>query len=287
MKSRLALFALLASGCAAASASHWVQLDKLGGPSYLVRQGDRASLRRTGPWAEFAQRWLAYPRGVLSKAPPVHEVMAVNCLTGARDAKRYEHTDLDTDERTLITSSFTDIEQNSSPIGRIDIVKPAQGLDANMLNFACGCQAPRPVKPTDGHALLNIYDTFVKEQTKEVGYRLRFMEFATKEDADAAVKTIEAGASFASVAERLNTRPEFPGGDLGDHPAHAWPGPTAQVFSKMKPGDYTKEPINGIYGYAIYFMESRYEKPAAPFDDWKAAIEAYAKREQSCGRKPF
>lgn len=113
------------------------------------------------------------------------------------------------------------------------------------------------------------------------------MEFATKEDADAAVETIEAGASFASVAERLNTRPAFPGGDLGTHPAHSWPGPTAQVFSKMKPGDYTKTPINGINGYSIYLMESRYEKPAAPFDDWKAAIEAYANRAQSCGRKLF
>ena len=287
MKTNIALLAALLAASIPASAAHWLQLDKLGGQSYLVRQGDRDTLRRTGPWAEFSQRWLAYPMGVLSKEPPTQEVMAVNCLTGARSAKSYEHTDPETDARTLVTNGLSDIEQSSSPVARIDVVAPRDGLDAHLLAFACGCRAPKTPTPADEATLLKLYDTFIKEQTKEVGFHLRFMEFETKADANAALKMVESGQSFASVAERLNTRPDFPGGDLGVHPAHAWPVETAQVFNRMKPGAHTKEPVESAGGYSLYFMESRYEKPAAPFDDWRAAIAAYARREQSCGRRLF
>lgn len=73
----------------------------------------------------------------------------------------------------------------------------------------------------------------------------------------------------------------------GVHPAHAWPEQKAQVFKKLKPGEYTKQPVDSIGGYGIYLLESRYEKPAESFGVWRAVIETYAKREQSCGRKLF
>ncbi|MFP5392004.1 MAG: peptidyl-prolyl cis-trans isomerase [Gammaproteobacteria bacterium] len=289
MKKQLArplLIGLLAA-CIPAQASDWVQLDKVGGESYLQRQGNRQSLQRTGPWAEFTQQWRAFQNGVLRKEAPLKEVMAVNCLTGAWSQKAYETTDPVTEERVLFTASFSDIEQGTSPFTRIDVTHPEPGLQANLLKFACGCQNPKASRPIDGTTLLRIYDTFIKEQTKEVGYRLRFMEFDTREAANAALQKIEAGASFAAVAAQLNPQPDRPGGDLGATPAHAWPAPKAQIFRKMKPGEHTRQPVEGIYGYGLYYLESHYEKPAEPFDAWKAAIETYAKREQSCGRRLF
>lgn len=287
MKKELAIIALLLSGYFPACASQWVRIDTVGEESYLLRQGNRESIQRTGPWAEFAQQWLGYKKGVLVKEPPLKEIMAVNCLTGAASAKAYESSDPVTDERVLFTPSVSDIEQGTSPITRINIANPEKGLAANLMNFACGCQKPQVSKASDESTLLRIYDTFIKNQTKEVGHRLRFMGFTTKEEANSALKMINAGASFASVAEQLKPQPEFPGGDLGTHPAYRWSARQAQVFRKMKPGEYTRQPINGVYSYDIYFMESRYEKPAAPFSVWRAAIETYAKREQSCGRKLF
>ena len=287
MKKELALLIFLSCGVGQADASHWVRLDAVGGESYLLRQGDRDSLRRTGPWAEFTQRWLSYRKGVQVKGSALDEVMAVNCLTGARSAKAYRHTDPATEERVLFTASFSDIEQGTPPSTRIDITRPEKGLDANLLRFSCGCQHPQASKPVDESTLLRIYDTFVREQTKEVGYRLRFMEFATAKEANAALKMVEAGASFASVARKLKPQPQFQDGDLGTHPASDWPARNAQLFRTMKPGEYTRQPIKDGDSYDLYFMESRYEKPAAPFDAWRAAIATYAQREQSCGRKLF
>jgi hypothetical protein len=287
MKKILPLLTLLLSGHIPAYAAHWVQLDKVGGESYLLRQADRDSIQRTGPWAEFTQQWVSYKDGVPVKAPPVNEVMAVNCLTGASWAKAYQVTDPVTEKRVLFSRSFAEIEEGTPPATRIDITNPPKGLDANLIDFACGCQNRQASKPGDENTLLKIYDTFVKEQTREVSYRLRFMEFATRQEANAALKMIEAGASFAAVAAKLKPQPEFPGGDLGVHPASDWPPSEVQLFRKMKPGDYTKQPIKAVYGYDLYFMEHRYEKPAAPFSAWKAAIQTYAERTQSCGRTLF
>lgn len=287
MRNEISFLTFLLSACMPAHASQWVPIDKVGGESYLLRQGDRDSLRRSGPWAEFTQQWLRYGNGVLVKETPASEVMAVNCLTGARSAKVYEYSDPDTDKRLMFSQSLAEIEQGSSPIGRINIITPEKGLDANMLQFACGCPQSGARTPSAEKTLLRIYDSFIKEQTKESGYHVHYLRFTTREKANAALKMMEAGASFASVARKLTSQADVEGRDLGTNPAHAWSGRTGQLLRTMKPGEYTRQPINGIHGYDILWMESRYEKPAAPFKDWRAAIEAYAKREQACGRQLF
>lgn len=285
MKTPYALLSLLLSACLPAHATQWVPLDKVGGESYLLRQGDRDSLKRMGPWAEFSQHWIGVRKGVKSKEPSSTEVMAVNCLTGARFAKSYEHTDPDTDKRVMFTQSLEDIEQSSSPISRIDIVKPKQGLDANLVNFACSCPKPQASKPGDDATLQRLYDSYIKEQTKETEYDVHFMRFSTPEKALAAVRMLDAGASFGAVAAKLKLLPKLETADLGLHPGHDWSRENVKLFRTMKAGEYTRQPVKGIYGYELFLLKGSVEKPAAPFKDWRATIETYARREQSCGRQ--
>lgn len=270
------------------NAAPWIQLDSLGDSSGAVwRQADEKSIRRAEPWVTFQQRWVAGGSRLADQDSGLLEEETINCLTGAWGGTAYETTDPVTEKRVVATVTPFELEHGQSNSVKIDVDQPTPGLKKKILEFACGCphQQPEHAAPPAGEARLrDIYDRLIKEQLVVVSYRLRFMEFESLAEAKAALRRLDSGESFAVVAQDLQPRAEFPGGDLGFHPEHSWTNRWRRIFRSLRIGSYTKEPVKNFSSYSLYFLEDRRQAPAASFENWRRQIEAYVQRTQSCGR---
>ncbi|WP_062113029.1 peptidylprolyl isomerase [Aureimonas sp. AU40] len=103
----------------------------------------------------------------------------------------------------------------------------------------------------------------------------------TKEEAEAAIKELDAGKDFDAVAAEKSTGPTGPqGGDLG----FFGPGQMVPAFEeaafKLEPGSYTKEPIQTQFGWhVIKVLEKRKQQPPA-FDEVKDQVRQIVMREK-------
>ena len=155
---QLHVYALLAA-VALQSAADWVVLDD----GYVTRQGDRATLTRQGPWAQFTQRFVRLESGRPADAGTI-ERLGVNCLTGAFGATRYLHVDSNSKKPTTVNVSMNEIEHRPIDAGRLLLSNNSSELGNAIIGMACNCPAALAAKatPTDvqTHAL---YDRYMAE----------------------------------------------------------------------------------------------------------------------------
>ncbi|WP_062204064.1 peptidylprolyl isomerase [Aureimonas sp. AU12] len=103
----------------------------------------------------------------------------------------------------------------------------------------------------------------------------------TKEEAEAAIKELDAGKDFDAVAAEKSTGPSGPqGGDLG----FFGPGQMVPAFETaaygLEVGAYTKEPIQTQFGWhVIKVLEKRTQQPPA-FEEVKDQVRQLVMREK-------
>ncbi|WP_019995784.1 peptidylprolyl isomerase [Aureimonas ureilytica] len=103
----------------------------------------------------------------------------------------------------------------------------------------------------------------------------------TKEEAEAAIKELDAGKDFDEVAKEKSTGPTGPqGGDLGFFgPGQMVPAFEAAAF-KLEPNSYTKEPVQTQFGWhVIKVLEKRKQQPPA-FEEVKDQVRQIVMREK-------
>ncbi|WP_182085164.1 peptidyl-prolyl cis-trans isomerase [Aureimonas sp. ME7] len=125
------------------------------------------------------------------------------------------------------------------------------------------------------------YDEEVKALKPVDEIHAKHILVPTKEEADAAIKELDAGKDFDAVAAEKSTGPTGPqGGDLGFFgPGQMVPAFETAAFA-LQPGTYTKEPIQTQFGWhVIEVLEKRPQQPPA-FEQVKDQVRQVVMREK-------
>ncbi len=119
------------------------------------------------------------------------------------------------------------------------------------------------------------------EENKEYFYeperiRARNIVVTTEEEAKAVIERLDAGEDFARLAVELSIDPTAKDnqGDIGYFDKNA---PLVEEFKnaafELKVGEYTKTPVQSIYGYHIIKVEDRIAGHQRDFEEVKSEIE--------------
>lgn len=125
------------------------------------------------------------------------------------------------------------------------------------------------------------YDKEIAAIPPQVEVRARHILVKTKEEADAIIKKLEGGAKFEDLAKESSTDGSAAnGGDLG----YFSEGQMVPEFEKaalaLKPGEYTKEPVQTQFGFHVIQLEDRRTKQPPSFDEVKDQIRSIVMRER-------
>ncbi|MBV2141895.1 peptidylprolyl isomerase [Falsochrobactrum sp. TDYN1] len=125
------------------------------------------------------------------------------------------------------------------------------------------------------------YDKEIAAIPPQVEVRARHILVKTKEEADAIIKKLEGGAKFEDLAKESSTDGTAAnGGDLG----YFAEGQMVPEFEKaafaLKPGEYTKEPVQSQFGFHVIQLEDRRTKQPPAFEQVSEQIRSVVMRER-------
>jgi peptidyl-prolyl cis-trans isomerase C len=128
-------------------------------------------------------------------------------------------------------------------------------------------------KVTDAQ-LKQHYDEMMKAVPPTVELHASHILLASKSDADAVIKLLDAGGDFAKLAKEKSkdTQSGANGGDLawfseGDMVPEFW---AAAV--KLEKGKYTEQPVQSQFGWHVILLVDKRTKPAPAFDQIKDQV---------------
>lgn len=125
------------------------------------------------------------------------------------------------------------------------------------------------------------YDKEIAAIPPQTEVRARHILVKTKEEAEAIIKKLEGGAKFEDLAKESSTDGTAAnGGDLG----YFGEGQMVPEFEKaafaLKPGEYTKEPVQSQFGFHVIQLEDRRTKQPPAFDQVSDQIRSIIMRER-------
>ena len=125
------------------------------------------------------------------------------------------------------------------------------------------------------------YDKEIAAIPPQNEVRARHILVKTKEEAEAIIKKLEGGAKFEDLAKESSTDGTAAnGGDLG----YFSEGQMVPEFEKaafaLKPGEYTKEPVQSQFGFHVIQLEDRRTKQPPAFDQVSEQIRSIIMRER-------
>lgn len=122
------------------------------------------------------------------------------------------------------------------------------------------------------------YATMAKAQSGEE-YKARHILVKSKKEAEKIINELNHGADFATLAKKdsTDTSTAKQGGELGWFKPQQMVPPFSAALEKLKPGQYTKQPVKTQYGWHVILLEK--ERTAAPpsYTASKARLENEAK----------
>lgn len=84
---------------------------------------------------------------------------------------------------------------------------------------------------------------------------------------------VKAGGSFVELAKKYSEDPgtKSTGGDIGLVPKDTLPGPMAEAFYSMEPGE-VRGPVQTVLGFHVLKLEAKSEEKQTPFEEISASI---------------
>jgi peptidyl-prolyl cis-trans isomerase C len=116
------------------------------------------------------------------------------------------------------------------------------------------------------------YETQVARLPK-LEYHARHILVATEPFAGKVVAELEKGAKFEDVAKRESMDAKDQGGDLGWFTPDRMVKPFADALVALKPGEYTRAPVQTQFGWHIIKLEETRDLAPPPFDNVKQRVE--------------
>jgi peptidyl-prolyl cis-trans isomerase C len=123
------------------------------------------------------------------------------------------------------------------------------------------------------------YDSQIGHMPME--YKARHILVDSKEKAEAIIKQLDAGASFAKLAAQDSKDPSGKnGGDLGWFSLQSMVKPFADAVAALKKGEITQQPVQTQYGWHVIQLEDTRTPPAPAFADVKPQVEQILQRKK-------
>lgn len=141
-------------------------------------------------------------------------------------------------------------------------------IEISRLNVLQSVVADRYLKtrePTDQelHAEYNVQIA----KLPHTEYHARHILVPTEDEAKSLIAKLEKGANFADLAKSDSIDPsKTSGGDLGWFTPTGMVKPFADAVVKLKPGEYTHEPVHTQYGWHIIELEGTRDLAVPSFD---------------------
>lgn len=124
------------------------------------------------------------------------------------------------------------------------------------------------------------YDAFAKN-FGNTEYKAQHILVPSEKEADDIIAQLKKGAKFSDLAKKYSkdTGSAANGGDLGWSTANNYVPPFAEALTKLKPGQYTQQPVQSQFGWHIIKLDA--ERPAKPpaLEQVKPQIRAELQRE--------
>lgn len=125
------------------------------------------------------------------------------------------------------------------------------------------------------------YDKQIAAMPPQEEVRARHILVKTKEEAVAIIKQLDGGAKFEDIAkEKSLDGSKEQGGDLGYFTAGQMVPEFEKAAFALKPGEYTKEPVQTQFGFHVIKLEDKRNQPPPAFDDVKAQVKQQLMREK-------
>jgi peptidyl-prolyl cis-trans isomerase C len=118
------------------------------------------------------------------------------------------------------------------------------------------------------------YDAEVAKLTLGDEMRARHILVKTKDEAVAIIADLAKGGDFAKIAEEKSQDPGSAkqGGDLGYFAPGDMVKPFEDAAGALKPGEYTKTPIETQFGFHVIKLEDKRKQQPPAFDDVKEQL---------------
>ena len=126
------------------------------------------------------------------------------------------------------------------------------------------------------------YDKEIADAPPVNEVHARHILVKTKEEAEAIIKQLDAGAKFEDIAKEKSTDAGSGanGGDLG----YFGPGQMVPEFEKaafaLEPGTYTKEPVQSQFGWHVIKVEDKRVQQPPAFDQVKGQVRSLLLRDK-------
>lgn len=142
----------------------------------------------------------------------------------------------------------------------------------NLLQQALSQRYLKDKQPTE-QELRAEYETQVAGLSKQE-YHARHILVATEDFANKLVERIEKGANFAQLAQResMDTSKQN-GGDLGWFTPDRMVKPFSEAVVALKPGEFTRKPVQTQYGWHVIKLEETRDLAAPPFESVSQRLE--------------
>jgi peptidyl-prolyl cis-trans isomerase C len=167
--------------------------------------------------------------------------------------------------------------------GERNVVAALELARMNVMSNAALSAMADEIEPSEKE-LKEAYDR-IKEQTTRTEYRARHILLKDEAEAKKLIKQLNKGAKFDELAKKHSEGPTGKdGGDLGWFDPAQMVAPFAEAVTGMKPGTYTKEPVQTQFGWHIIELQETRKAEPPPFEEAKPQLAALVKR-QKLGEK--
>jgi peptidyl-prolyl cis-trans isomerase C len=157
------------------------------------------------------------------------------------------------------------LENDPDVKANLEVVRMRILSDAESQKFLKGKE------PTDAQ-LHTEYDTAIASMDK-TEYHAEHILVPTKEQAEALIKKIDAGAKFEDVAKANSTdNSKTNGGDLGWFTLTRMVKPFGDAVKGLKKGEITQQPVQTQFGWHIIKLIDTRDVAPPPFDQVKAQV---------------
>jgi len=133
--------------------------------------------------------------------------------------------------------------------------------------------------------LRETYDKLVAQAAERTEYKARHILVKDENEAKDLIKQLDKGADFAELAREHSLGPtRETGGELDWFDAGKMVPPFAEAVAALKPGTYTKSPVQTQFGWHVIKLEDTRSPTPPSFEDAKPQITALVKRQQIAER---
>ncbi len=202
----------------------------------------------------------------------------VNIRTG----NRLQKGGLSQEQLQILLAEYINREliyQEALKKGYDKIPEVATVIDNHRRNILASFSAQQIIKrPLSDEELRQAYEKYLAHPTLE--YKTRHILLNSEDEARDIIRQLDQGADFAQLAKaRSIDSSAKQGGSLDWFSSQELIPPYRKAVAALKPGSYTKTPVQTKFGWHVIFLEATREVPPPPFEAAKEKVRSLLQNE--------